>query len=151
MPYQGFPDGLYLVMQRSVGKGIDHYGILDIGNRLGVRGADGINPVIVHQSPSGITADWLQDTRAWHVLGKITDEAYAIRRYHAALANPAYNLFGHNCEHFARFVANGVRESKQLQAAAWVAGLAALVIAATDAEPQRPRRRRKRARSARAA
>jgi len=38
VPYQGFPDGLYLVMQRSVGKGIDHYGILDIGNRLGVRG-----------------------------------------------------------------------------------------------------------------
>jgi len=70
VPYQGFPDGLYLVMQRSVGKGIDHYGILDIGNRLGVRGADGINPVIVHQSPSGITADWLGQTPYERLLAK---------------------------------------------------------------------------------
>ncbi len=45
MPYQGLADGLYLVMQRSPGKAIDHYGILDIGNRLAVGGADGINPV----------------------------------------------------------------------------------------------------------
>jgi hypothetical protein len=26
-----------------------------------------------------------------------------------------YDLFGNNCEHFARFVASGTKESKQLQ------------------------------------
>ena len=130
MSYQGYPEGLYLVVQKSTEKGVDHYGILDIGNRLGMPGADGINPVIVHQCPPGIRADWLQNTGAWSVRGKITDEPYAIERYKAALANPAYDLFGHNCEHFARFVATGVQESTQLQAAGWVAGLAVLALVA---------------------
>lgn len=140
MPYQNFADGLHLVKQRSAGKGVDHYGILDIGNRLQVQGADGINPVLVHQSPPGIQANWLQNTGAWKALGRIIDEPYAIARYHAALASSAYDLFGHNCEHFARFVATGVRESTQLQAAGWVAGLTALVIVASAEEPPRPRR-----------
>ena len=134
MSYQGYPDGLYLVVQKSPTKGVDHYGILDIGNNLEVTGADGINPVIVHQCPPGIRADWLQDTGTWNVLGKITDERYAIERYKAALANPAYDLFGHNCEHFARFVATGVRESTQLQAAGVVAGLAALAVVALNSK-----------------
>jgi hypothetical protein len=134
MSYQGYPDGLYLVVQKSPTKGVDHYGILDIGNNLEVTGADGINPVIVHQCPPGIRADWLHDTGTWNVLGKITDERYAIERYKAALANPAYDLFGHNCEHFARFVATGVRESTQLQAAGVVAGLAALAVVALNSK-----------------
>ncbi len=134
MSYQGYPDGLYLVVQKSPTKGVDHYGILDIGNNLEVTGADGINPVIVHQCPPGIRADWLQDTGTWNVLGKITDERYAIERYKAALANPTYDLFGHNCEHFARFVATGVRESTQLQAAGVVAGLAALAVVALNSK-----------------
>lgn len=134
MFYQGYPDGLYLVVQKSPTKGVDHYGILDIGNNLEVTGADRINPVIVHQCPPGIRADWLQDTGTWNVLGKITDERYAIERYKAALANPAYDLFGHNCEHFARFVATGVRESTQLQAAGVVAGLAALAVVALNSK-----------------
>jgi hypothetical protein len=138
VPYQNLADGLYLVTQRSAAKGVDHYGILDVGNRLRVPGADGTNPVVVHQCPPGIRADWLQDTGAWEVLGRITDEPYAVARYHTALANPAYDLFGHNCEHFARFVATGVRESKQLQAAGWIAGLATLVIVASAEERPKP-------------
>lgn len=128
MPYQGRPDGLYLVMQKSPTKGVDHYGILDIGNKLLVQGADGINPVIVHQCPPSIRADLLEGTGTWNILGRITDEQYAIARYKAALADPAYNLFGHNCEHFARFVATGVRESKQLQAAGAIAVCATLAF-----------------------
>lgn len=134
MPYQGYPDGLYLVVQKSTAKGVDHYGILDIGNRLGVQGADGINPVIVHQRPPNIKAEWLQSTAAWNLLGRIPDEQYAIMRYRAALADPAYDLFGHNCEHFARFVATGVRESKQLQAAGAIAVCATLVFVALNAK-----------------
>ena len=130
MPYQGHADGLYLVVQKSPTKGVDHYGILDIGNKLGVSGADGVNPVVVHQSPPGIKAEWLQATGTWNIRGKITEEHFAIARLKAALANPAYDLFGHNCEHFARYVATGVRESTQLQAAAVVGGLATLAFMA---------------------
>lgn len=134
MPYQGYLEGLYLVAQKSATKGVDHYGILDIGNRLAVQGADGINPVIVHQRPPSIQAEWLQGTGTWNVEGKITDERHAMARYRAALADPAYDLFGHNCEHFARFVATGVRESKQLQVAGIIAVCATLVFFALNSK-----------------
>jgi hypothetical protein len=151
MPCQGLPDGLYLVKQSSAGKGVDHFGILDIGNLLGVPGADGINPVVVHQTPPRIRHDWFQNTGSWLALGRITDEPFAIARHRMALANPAYDLFGNNCEHFARFIATGVRESKQLQAAGWAVGLTALVLTAPDEAPPRRRRRAKRPATRRAA
>ena len=134
MPYQGYPDGLYLLMKRSESKGVDHYGILDIGNRIGHPHVDGRHPVVIHQTPPSINLDWLQDTGIWCILDKITDEKYAIQRMKAALLNPAYDLFGHNCEQFARYVATGIHESKQLQAIGFVAGLAALVIIAQESD-----------------
>ena len=127
MPYQKYQDGLYLLKQKSQDKGVDHYGIMDIGNRLYLPQANGLHPVVVHQTPPSVTLNWLQETGSWEVLGKITDEANAINRMKASLENPAYDLFGHNCEHFARYVATGKRESTQLQAVGIVAGLAALV------------------------
>ncbi len=106
MPYQGYPDGLYLLKQKSQDKGVDHYGILDVGNRIN------------HPQDTGVRA----------VLGRITDEAHAIQRMMGALQNPGYDLFGHNCEHFARYVATGNMESTQLQAVGVIAGLTALVV-----------------------
>ena len=100
---------------------------MDVGNRLGLPQANGLHPVVVHQTPPSIKLDWLQDTGGWEVLGKITDEANAISRMKTSLGNPTYDLFGHNCEHFARYVATGKRESTQLQAVGVVAGLVALV------------------------
>jgi hypothetical protein len=136
MPYQGHADGLYLVARRSPEKGVDHYGIVDIGNRFRLVGADGINPVVVHQRPPAIAAEWLKNAGPgdWRVLGKIGDEVYAIERLRQAAANPGYNLFGNNCEHFARFIATGVRQSTQLQVAGIVAGLAALAVVVTNTE-----------------
>lgn len=134
MPYQGYLDGLYLLVQRSDGKGVDHYGILDIGNRIRHPQVDGRHPIVIHQTPPSIRLDWLQDTGVWHTLGKITDEEYAIQRMVAAFSNPAYDLFGHNCEQFARYVATGVHESKQLQAFGFVGGLAALAIVALGSD-----------------
>lgn len=122
MPHQTLADGLYLLKQGSPEKGVDHYGILDIGNRLGRRHAS--EPVVIHQTPPAIRFDWLRDTGHWAVLGKVTDEAAALERIRIALMNPRYDLFGHNCEHFARFVATGRRESTQLQ---WVVGLVGMV------------------------
>lgn len=132
MPYQGHPDGLYLLRQRSHTKGVDHYGILDIGPRLHYQ--QYLQPVVIHQTPPSIRCDWLQNTGEWTILGKIEDEAAAIARIHEALANPGYDLFGNNCEHFARFIASGRRESTQLQAAVVMAGAAALAVVVIRSE-----------------
>jgi len=128
MPYQKYPDGLYLLKQKSAAKGVDHYGILDIGNRISHPQVDGRHPVVIHQTPPSIKIDWLQNSGVWEILGRITDEQDAITRMTSAFQSSNYNLFGHNCEHFARYVATGRHESTQLQAVGVVAGLAALVF-----------------------
>jgi len=129
MPYNEFRDGLYLMMQKTQMKGVlvDHYGILDIGNRLNLQNG-GWQPVVIHQTPPQIRIDRLQDTGDWKVLGKITDEPDALSRVNKALENHMYDLFGNNCEHFARYVATGTRESTQLQTVALFVGLLAFLF-----------------------
>ena len=128
MPYQQFADGLYLLKQSSPSKGVDHYGILDVGNRLAYPSVD--QPVVVHQTPPAIRVDWLRSTGCWAVIARILDEPAAIGRIRTAMANPRYDLFGHNCEHFARFVTTGRRESSQLQTVFAVAGIMTLIAVA---------------------
>jgi len=55
---------------------------------------------------------------------KIEDESNAIRRLIVACSNSIYNTTGNNCEHFARYVATGKRESHQVQ----VAGLVGVLV-----------------------
>lgn len=129
MPFQNQPDGLYLVRQKSQAKRVDHYGILDIGNRLGLNEvAPWSQPIVIHQTPPEIQLHWLQDTGSWEILGRVTDEPDAIARINHVRRTPEYDLFGHNCEHFARYVATGKRESTQVQIAVAVAGLVALAF-----------------------
>jgi hypothetical protein len=120
------------MIQKTQMKGVlvDHYGILDIGNRMSLPHA-GWQPLVIHQTPPQIRLDRLADTGEWKVLGKITDEADAISRINKAIGNSAYDLFGNNCEHFARYVATGRRESTQLQSLGLVAGLLAIVAILT--------------------
>lgn len=132
MPYGNLQDGLYLLRQSAQKPGIHHYGILDVGNRIGHPQVSGQQPVVIHQTPPTIRIDWLPNTGQWEIHQRITNEAEAVQRINQAFSMPSYDLFGNNCEHFARFVANGVRESTQLQAAGVVAGLAALVWFASD-------------------
>lgn len=141
MPYQGYPDGVYLGTQSSRKGGFAHYLVLDIGNRLQVPAADGINPVAVHQCPPRIRADWFRDVGDCLLLAVASDEKAARLRYEAALTSPDYYLFRHNCEQFARFVVTGTWESKQLQALGWLAGITALAVVAggNDAPPRRTR------------
>jgi len=135
MPYQGFADGLYLLKQRSQAKGVDHYGILDVGNRIAHPEVNWRHPpVVIHQTPPRLRLDWLQNTGQWQALGRIDDEGGALARIQQAFQNPKYDLFGHNCEHFARFVVNGKPESTQLQAAVALTGLAVLTWVAFRSE-----------------
>lgn len=126
MPYQGFSDGLYLIKRRSSEKGVDHYGVLDIGNRIRHPQVDGINPVVIHKGANGNQIDWFQNTGIWETVSKVIDESGAIARLSEALKDPNYDLFGNNCEHFARFITTGKKESTQIQAAVMVVGLAVL-------------------------
>ncbi len=130
MPYKEYSDGLYLMVQNSQEKGVSHYGILDIGNRIQHPKIDGVHPVVIHQRRPKIQLSWLHETGVWEVLGKITDESMAIDRIKQAGQKPNYSLFGHNCEHFARYVATGKKESRQIQAAVVMVGFAALTISA---------------------
>jgi hypothetical protein len=119
MPFQNLADGLHLLRQRSQSKeGVYHYGVLDVGNRLNRYPAWPYHqhPVVIHQSPPTIRADWLRDTGVWEHLGLVeyAEEAGAIARIMQALQDPLYDLFGNNCEHFARFVTTGRRESTQV-------------------------------------
>ncbi|NNN07161.1 MAG: hypothetical protein HKL90_14810 [Elusimicrobia bacterium] len=126
MPYQGYPDGLYLVKQRSLTKGVEHYGILDIGNRRYDPNFWDGRPAVIHQVYPALRVDEFEGTGAWAVMGWITNEVMAFARMREAEKNPYYDLFGNNCEHFARFVATGKRESRQLQGAVIVAGVLAV-------------------------
>ena len=116
MPYQGFSDGLYVMKQFRADKGVFHFAIMDVGNRLRLTGVQpGTEPVMVHQPPEGLRADFLGQTiGTWSSLGKVADEAKARERLLEAMKTPEYNLFGNNCEHFVNFVASGMRRSTQL-------------------------------------
>lgn len=118
--------GLYLVSQQS-DKGVAHYGILDVGNRMGAEYLPLMQPTIIHQRPPRIRIDLLRDTGSWRIHEQIADEAAAIQRIRIGLKTPNYDLFGNNCEHFAQHVATGVRQSRQVQAAVVLAGIAAVV------------------------
>ena len=130
MSYQGFEDGLYLAKQSSekLSSVIQHFGIIDVGNRFNHQQANGSHPIVYHKTLEGIQINWLQDTGLWDIIEKITDEKKANQMLLKALENPDYDLFSNNCEHFANMIAKGKKESKQLQAVGWIAGLAVITI-----------------------
>jgi hypothetical protein len=123
--------GLYWIKQHCPQKGIDHHAILDVGNRTGsAREIDRRDPTLIHQTPPWITREPARGTGQWNVVQKVADEADAIVRLRVACTNPLYRLFDNNCEHFARYIATGVRESHQLQVASFVAAMVGLAWAA---------------------
>ncbi|MBX3133431.1 MAG: hypothetical protein KF689_08630 [Gemmatimonadaceae bacterium] len=117
--------GLFVVRQFRRDKGVFHFGILDVGNMLGLQLPPGAEPMIIHQPPSGLQAQPLSQTGPWESVGRIHDLVSARRRLVEALRTPRYNLFGNNCEHFVAHVATGVRRSPQLAKAS---GVAAAVV-----------------------
>jgi hypothetical protein len=132
MPYQHLTDGLYLVKRRSAFKpAVDHYAVLDIGNRLGLPFSDPFDPTVVHQSPPSIQQTRLSQLGPVQVVGVVVDEQGALARLRHALVDPRYDLFGHNCEHFARFVVTGARESTQLQGIFALVAVGTLIFAST--------------------
>ena len=62
---------------------------------------------------------------------KLSNAKFRIQK---AIKNPKYNLFGNNCEQFARYVTTGIKESKQLQAAVGIVALGALLYLIWDVD-----------------
>lgn len=133
MPYNGIADGLHMVVCRSSGKLVDHYGALDVGNRTGLQGPHDMGPIVIHLNTDGLKWEYVESSgRQWTTVGSpSSDEAAAIARMNTAAMNPTYDLLVNNCEQFARWAITGKRESKQLQAAGWLTAGAALAYILT--------------------
>lgn len=143
MPYKNFAGGLYFARQPATKAGVGaHFGIIDVGNRRRAP-TRRREPVVWHLRQPGITTSWLHETEPWQILDKIRNEAAALQRLRIAQQyNPRYAIHRDNCEHFARFIAYGRWESKQVQAVT-VIGLITLVALAADEDQKYPRRRRR--------
>lgn len=123
MPFQSWSDGLYLAKTDSlkVGGLVQHYGIIDIGNCFEFSQSNGEMPLVYHMTSEGLRIDWLSDTGCggnptdWEITDEIVDVEYAKGRLLEASENPDYDLFGNNCEHFANYIATGMRSSGQLR------------------------------------
>jgi len=63
-----------------------------------------------------------------------------------ANSDPTYNLFGNNCEHFARYVTTGIKESKQLQTAVGLISLGGALLYSILKERKNPKKLRHRKR-----
>lgn len=120
--------GLYLIRQYSRQKGVYHFGILDVGNQFGYPMVS--EPIVFHQVHPRIRADLLSATGEWESLGRVCDTGAAMERLRQAIATPCYDFVFNNCEHFARYVATGNRESVQVRDAATAIGAAALLFLA---------------------
>lgn len=120
------PPGLYWIVRQSQKKGVEHHAVLDVGNCIGYPDVYPTSPIIVHQTPPQIRRDPYYGTGDWKIVMAIEDHANAIHRLRVACANPFYNTAANNCEHFARYVATGVRESHQVRAVGFVGFLIGL-------------------------
>ncbi|TGL21712.1 hypothetical protein EHQ46_07605 [Leptospira yanagawae] len=109
--------GLYL-LKRPAEKYwglVDHYAVMDVGNTSSLFPNVGQRPIVIEKvEGKGIIASY--NSKNWTILGKVKDHHIlsATLRLIQALENPTYDLFGNNCEHFARFIAEGKKESEQV-------------------------------------
>jgi hypothetical protein len=122
--------GLYWIAQQSQKKGVEHHAILDVGNCLRYRDVYPTSPIIIHQTPPSIRREPFVSTGDWRMVMKIEDVLIARRRLLAVCSKPLYRVIDNNCEHFARYVATGKRESHQVQAVGFVGVLIGLAWAA---------------------
>jgi hypothetical protein len=119
--------GMYLVKSPKRNGLGEHWGVIDIGNRIPLQHSFVSSPRVIHQTREGILVEPLLEIREWHFVGTIDDEAGAIQRIQEAVKTLKYDIFGNNCEHFSRFFANGKKESKQINFIVVALGLAVFV------------------------
>ncbi|XDD45585.1 hypothetical protein AB3N60_12820 [Leptospira sp. WS39.C2] len=109
--------GLYLVKkpaEKFLGL-VDHYAVIDAGNTSGLFSNFGQGPILIEKIV-GKGNVYRYMSGDWTILGKVKDHHIfaATLRLAQALNDPSYDLLGNNCEHFARFIAEGRKTSKQV-------------------------------------
>lgn len=142
MGYERILDGMYLVVQRSERKGVVHEAILIAQRWFDDTFIDASDPIVVHQVPPRIRRDQALDTGPWMIVAKIADGAGAMRRLMVAIRTPNYHLLWNNCQHFARYIAYGKKESPQVQTAFVILGTVWLASALAERVPKKTRPRR---------
>jgi Lecithin retinol acyltransferase len=133
-----YSDGIYLLnkpIENPFQKPGRHYGILIKGQRfLEILGIHDRRPIVIHKTNNGIYRD-SAETYEWEILGQVPPHQItdAMRRMQLSLLSPLnYDLFINNCEHFARFVTTGKKESSQVQGVAVIGGLVLLLLLGGD-------------------
>lgn len=131
---QRLEPGIYMVKQHSHTKGVDHYGVLDVGNQLRIAQADGKRPMVIHQAPPSLQLDTVEASGPWTIVARSSDLTMSYLAFWQAAQAPNYNALFNNCEHFARAVVLGNRESVQVQQALVIGAVAVALIGLTRSE-----------------
>ena len=129
--------GIYLAKKpaEKFGGLIEHYGIIEVGNILNLVAADLNTLVVYHQTAEkGFTYEYISSPSPWTIIGRVRNENLmdARSRLINASTEPNYDLWGNNCEHFARYVASGEKTSSQLNGCLAVTGLVAIIWLANN-------------------
>jgi len=114
----------------------EHFAVADFGNIPGLLTVQDLFRfpyavvVIEHSPPDGLRYEvryrGLGDE--WTVVGQIADEAAARGRLQHAVSDPEWRLLDNNCEHVTWLVATGQKKSLQVEGAAVVVGIVALLL-----------------------
>lgn len=120
-------NGMYLVKRPIIDVKVgEHYGVMVCGKTLKKIGLPETCAIIIHKTDKGISWSYMSDE--WYFvngvpLNQLND---AISRINISLTTPNYHLIFSNCEHFARFVTEGIVQSTQVQTVGVLGGLAFL-------------------------
>lgn len=111
-----FDEGIYLVKRKSVITPVmEHYGIAILGKYLNYFDSSWKEPKVIHKTNLGVHADSFHSFD-WEKVEKISNSTiYEVIMRTNLSQYDVYNLLVNNCEHFARFVTTGKKESSQVQ------------------------------------
>lgn len=127
-----YPSGIYLINTASetAPNIIDHFGVMIVGKHLRLLDLSDERPLVFHLINTGLQVDWLEVFGKPKDLGKVssTQELAAINRLRFASNNLNRWYISNNCEHFARYVTEGYKQSIQLQNATFLGSLAATFL-----------------------
>lgn len=112
-----FENGIYLVKRKSTYAPFikEHYGVAIIGRYLRNFNPQWNKATVIHKTNLGVRRDNFNPFE-WEKVEKISEQNItdAVNRTGITM-NDAYDLLSDNCEHFARFVTTGKKESTQVQ------------------------------------